>query len=89
MRAFWNILPSSKPHATWAPPRYIWLSVLAGGVGLALSILAWSAVWNREEQLAKLELGTRANTYALTLQFGIASFTRKVAGLRALFDLTN
>jgi diguanylate cyclase (GGDEF)-like protein len=88
VRAFWNILPSSKPHATWAPPRYIWLSVLAGGVGLALSILAWSAVWNREEQLTKLELGTRANTYALTLQFGIASFTRKVAGLRALFDST-
>ena len=44
--------------------------------------------FNREEQLAKLELGTRANTYALTLQFGIASFTRKVAGLRALFDST-
>jgi CHASE1-domain containing sensor protein len=89
VRAFWNRLPSPKPRATWAPARYIWLSVLAGGVGLALSILAWSAVWHQENELAQLELGTRANTYARTLQFGIDFYMRKVAGLRALFDSTD
>ena len=37
-------------------------------------------------QLAELELNARASSYALTLQFGITAYMRKVSGLRTLFD---
>jgi diguanylate cyclase (GGDEF)-like protein len=59
---------------------------VAGCLGLALSLSASFAVWHREKQLAELELSARANSYALTLQFGITAYLRKLAGLRALFD---
>jgi CHASE1-domain containing sensor protein len=37
-------------------------------------------------QLAELELNARASSYALTLQFGITAYMRRVSGLRTLFD---
>jgi diguanylate cyclase (GGDEF)-like protein len=86
IRASWNIFPWPKPRATWWPAPYVWLSMVAGGIGLALSLLASYAVWHRENQLAELELNARASTYALTLQFGITAYMRKVSGLRTFFD---
>jgi diguanylate cyclase (GGDEF)-like protein len=82
---FWA-RPSPKLLLNLWPARYVWLSLAAAGVGLLLSIAVWFAVWHREEQLAGLELNNRANTYALTLQFGINAYMRKVEELRALFD---
>jgi CHASE1-domain containing sensor protein len=60
--------------------------MVAGGIGLALSLSASFAVWHREKQLAELELSARATSYALTLQFGITAYMRKLAGVRALFE---
>jgi diguanylate cyclase (GGDEF)-like protein len=86
MRASWSILASPKPRATWWPAPYVWLSIVAGCLGLALSLSAAFTVWHREKQLAELELNARASSYALTLQFGITAYLRKLAGLRASFD---
>ncbi len=55
-------------------------------VGLALSLAAALATGQREIQLAQIELNGLANGYALTLQFGINTYMRKVAALRTLFD---
>jgi diguanylate cyclase (GGDEF)-like protein len=87
MRAFWNILPSIKSRATWRP--YVWLSILAGCVGLILSLSAAFTVWHRANRLAELELTARASNYDQTLQFGINMYMRRVAALRSLFESTN
>src|SRR5439155_485579 len=88
MRAFWNLLPSFRPRATWPAP-YVGLSILAGCVGLILSLCAAFTVWHRAHLLAELELSARAINYEQTLQFGINMNMRRVAALRALFDSTN
>ena len=51
-----------------------------------LSLAAALATGQRELQLAQIELNGLANGYALTLQFGISTYMRKVAALRTLFD---
>jgi diguanylate cyclase (GGDEF)-like protein len=89
MRASRNIFPWPKPRARWWPAPYVWLSIVAGSIGLVLSLSAAFTVWHREKQLAQLELSARASSYALTLQFGITAYLRKLAGLRALFDSNN
>jgi hypothetical protein len=86
MRAFWNLLPSIRPRATWWPAPYVGLSILAGCVGLILSLCAAFTVWHRAHLLAELELTARAINYEQTLQFGINMNMRRVAALRALFD---
>ena len=53
---------------------------------MIVSGLTWFAVSHRESELAKLELSSQGSGYALTLQFGIDAYLRRVAGLRALFD---
>jgi diguanylate cyclase (GGDEF)-like protein len=88
MRALWNILPSFKPRATWWHAPYVGLSILAGCVGLILSLCAAFTVWHRAHQLAELELTARASNYEQTLQFGINNYMRRVAALRALFEST-
>jgi len=86
MRAFWNILPSLKSRATWRAGPYVWLSILAGCVGLILSLSAAFTVWHRANRLAELELTARASNYDQTLQFGINMYMRRVAALRSLFE---
>src|SRR3954469_8031288 len=88
MRALWNILPSLKPRA-WRAGPYVWLSILAGCVGLILSLSAAVTVWHRANRLAELELTARASNYDQTLQFGINMYMRRVAALRSLFESTN
>ena len=65
---------------------YPWLGLAAALLGLIASGLAWFAVSHRESELAKLELSSQGSGYALTLQFGIDAYLRRVVGLRALFD---
>ncbi len=65
---------------------YPWLGLAAAILGLIATGLTWFAVSHRESELAKLELSSQGSGYALTLQFGIDAYLRKVAGLRALFD---
>jgi diguanylate cyclase (GGDEF)-like protein len=89
MRTFWDILSSLKPRAIWWPAPYIWLSIVAGCVGLTLSLCAAFTVWHRAERLAQLELMARASNYDQTLHFGINMNMRAVTALRALFDSTN
>ncbi len=89
MRAFWNILPSLKPRATWRAGPCVWLSILAGCVGVILSLSAAFTVWHRANRLAELELTARASNYDQTLQFGINMYMRRVAALRSLFESTN
>jgi diguanylate cyclase (GGDEF)-like protein len=60
--------------------------VVVAIVGLILSTSAWFAVSQREDQLAALELSSRAEAHALNLQVGIISYLRKAAGVRALFE---
>jgi hypothetical protein len=62
---------------------YPWLSLAAAILGLIVSGLTWFAVSHRESELAKLELSSQGSGYALTLQFGIDAYLRRVAGLRA------
>src|SRR4051812_23963249 len=89
MRAFWNMLPSLKPRAAWRAAPYVWVSILAGCVGVILSLSAAFAVWHRANLLAELELTARASNYDQTLQFGINMYMRRVAALRALFESTS
>jgi CHASE1-domain containing sensor protein len=86
MRGLWSTLPWQKGLATWWRAPHVWLSLVVGGAGLALSLAASYAVWHREVQLAELELSSRASSYALTLQFGITAYIRRLSGLRTLFD---
>ena len=74
-----------KLRARW-PVSQVWLSVVAGVIGAALSLSASVAIWHREAQLAELELISRASSYGQALQFGVDAYLDKVAGLRALFD---
>ena len=75
-----------KPSSDRRSPRYLWRSLAACAVGLALSLAAALATGQRELQLAQIELNGLANGYALTLQFGISTYMRKVDALRTLFD---
>ena len=76
----WRLNTSRGWHA-----RYFWLSIVVAIAGLILSTSAWFAVSHREDQLAELELSSRAEGHALNLQAGIISYLRKAAGVRALF----
>src|SRR4051794_29480195 len=89
MRTVWNILPSLKPRAAWRAGPYVWLSILAGCVGVILSLSAAFTVWHRADRLAELELTARASNYDQSLQFGINMYMRRVAALRSLFESTN
>ena len=75
-----------KPSSDRRTPRYLWRSLGACAVGLVLSLAAALATGQRELQLAQIELNGLANGYALTLQFGISTYMRKVTALRTLFD---
>jgi diguanylate cyclase (GGDEF)-like protein len=66
--------------------RYVCLSQVVAVAGLILSTSAWFAVSHREDQLAALELSSRAEGHALNLQVGINSYLRKAGALRALFE---
>ena len=78
-----------------------WSETEFGSANAALSVeesrrlarLAWCCPWrprlrpaSGELQLAQIELNGLANGYALTLQFGISTYMRKVTALRTLFD---
>ena len=76
----------SKPSSDRRTPRYLWRSLAACAIGLVLSLAAALATGQRELQLAQIELNGLANGYALTLQFGISTYMRKVTALRTLFD---
>jgi CHASE1-domain containing sensor protein len=87
VRACWNTIGSrGKSRARLWRARYFWLSVVAAIAGSIISLFAWFAVSHRENQLAELDLSSRASGHALVLQFGVDSYLRKVSGLRALFE---
>jgi CHASE1-domain containing sensor protein len=65
---------------------YPWLGLAAAILGLIVSGLTWLVVSHRESELAKLELSSEGSGYALTLQFGIDAYLRRVVALRALFE---
>src|SRR3954451_2457912 len=75
-----------KPSSDRRTPRYLWRSLAACAIGLTLSLAAALATGQRELQLAQIELNGLANGYALTVQFGINTYMRKVIALRTLFD---
>jgi diguanylate cyclase (GGDEF)-like protein len=51
-----------------------------------LSVCAWYVVSDREDRLATVELGARANNHAMLLENGIKEYIGKVGALRALFE---
>jgi hypothetical protein len=57
---------------------YPWLGLAAAILGSIATGLTWFAVSHRESELAKLELSSQGSGYALTLQFGIDAYLRKV-----------
>ena len=86
-RCLWPKGAPKKPTGTpGRRARYFWPAIAAAGIGWLVSLSAFIAVWQRESELAQLELSSRANGHALNLQFGIHSYLRKVSGLRAFFD---
>jgi diguanylate cyclase (GGDEF)-like protein len=87
LRANWNKIGCRRGSSTgrWRA-RYSWLSLGVAIAGLILSASAWFAVSHREDQVAALELSSRAEGHALNLQVGIISYLRKVSSLRALFE---
>ena len=86
-RSLWRRATSSEEPATaWWRARYFWLSTAVAIAGLVASLSAWVAVSHRENELAALELSSRAYGHALNLQFGINAYLRRVSGLRAFFD---
>jgi diguanylate cyclase (GGDEF)-like protein len=83
---YWNKAWHSVSRSSWWHARYSWLSLGVAVAGLILSTFAWFAVSHREDQLAALELSSRAEGHALNLQVGFNSYLRKVSGLRGLFE---
>jgi diguanylate cyclase (GGDEF)-like protein len=81
--------PSRDPHPSWWRARYSWLSLAVAVAGLIVSASAWFAVSHWENQVAALDLSSRANSHALALQFGINSNLRKISGLRAFFEASD
>jgi diguanylate cyclase (GGDEF)-like protein len=77
---------SSGASTPWWGSRYFWLSLGVAILGLIASASAWFGLSLRENQLAALELASRADGQALNLQVGITSYLRKVSALRALFE---
>jgi diguanylate cyclase (GGDEF)-like protein len=63
-----------------------WPVLAASFFGVSLSVAAWFAISIREDRLAALEFGARANSVALILQDGISEYTNRVAAVRALFQ---
>jgi diguanylate cyclase (GGDEF)-like protein len=78
--------PSGDPHRSWWRARYSWLSLVVAVAGLIVSASAWFAVSHWENQLAAVDLRSRASAHDLALQSGINAYLRKVSGLRALFE---
>jgi diguanylate cyclase (GGDEF)-like protein len=64
----------------------VWLSLVVTIAGLIVSATAWYTVSQRDDQLAALELSSRAEGHALSLQVGLIPYLRKVSGLAALFE---
>jgi diguanylate cyclase (GGDEF)-like protein len=60
--------------------------VAAALIGLALSISACYVVSLRQNRVAELELGTRANSHELLLESGINHYTDKIVALQDLFE---
>jgi CHASE1-domain containing sensor protein len=86
VHTYWkNIGSHGERFARWRA-RYSWVSLAVAIAGLIISTLAWFAVSHREDRLAELELSSRAEGHALSLQVGIISYLRKVSGLAALFE---
>jgi hypothetical protein len=56
----------------------VWLGLVVTVAGLIVSATAWFAVSHREDQLAALELSSRAEGHALSLQVGLIPYLRKV-----------
>jgi hypothetical protein len=87
MRAYWNKIDWRRGLSPpWWRAGHFLLSLAVAIVGLTLSTSAWFAVSLREDQLAALELASRAEGQALNLQVGINSYLRKISGLRALLE---
>jgi CHASE1-domain containing sensor protein len=78
--------PSGDPHPSWWRARYSWLSLAVAVAGLIVSASAWFTVSHWENQLAAVDLRSRASAHDLALQSGINAYLRKVSGLRALFE---
>jgi CHASE1-domain containing sensor protein len=66
--------------------RHVRLSIAAALIGLAVSATGWLVIFQREDQLAILELNARADDHGLVLQNGIDAYLSRVVSLRALFD---
>jgi diguanylate cyclase (GGDEF)-like protein len=81
--------PGWDPHPSWWRARYSRLSLVVALAGLIVSASAWFAVSHWENQVAALDLSSRANGHALALQSGINSNLRKVSGVRALFEASD
>jgi diguanylate cyclase (GGDEF)-like protein len=87
MRAYWKKIDWRRGLSPpWWRAGHFLLSLAVAIVGLTLSTSAWFAVSLREDQLAALELASRAEGQALNLQVGINSYLRKISGLRALLE---
>jgi PAS domain S-box-containing protein len=87
VRAYWNKIGWRRDSSTrWWHNRYSWLSLVVAALGLIVSTSAWFAVSQQEDQLAELELASRAEGQALNLQVGITAYLRKVFALRAMFE---
>jgi len=77
--------PAGENLADWRR-SYVVASVAVAVLGLALSIAVTVGVWTREDTLAEMELGDRADNYAMLVQYGIREDIRALAGLRARFQ---
>jgi methyl-accepting chemotaxis protein len=91
-RSRWNIFHSAgkaRDCARSTQGPYVWASIAAAVIGLALSVSAWLAVSARENGLAEAEMSSRGNSHALILQNGINEYLAKVGALRALFQTSD
>ncbi len=68
-RSCWNLFRSTGEargnRASWRRGPYVWASIAAAVIGLALSVAGWLVVSAWENQLAEHELSGRANSHAL------------------------
>jgi CHASE1-domain containing sensor protein len=86
MRAYGNGIGASRGPSAWWRARRFWLSFVAVTAGFLVSAFAWAVVSHHENELAELELSSRANSHIMSLQSGIDAYMRKVFGLQALFE---
>jgi diguanylate cyclase (GGDEF)-like protein/PAS domain S-box-containing protein len=78
-------LPTWSGSGFWGRSLYS-LSIAGGLIGLAISVVAWYSILQRENRFAHQQFDVRADDRFLVLQNGISQYINDILALRAAFQ---